>query len=514
MTLCYPFPMFRAFGIFLLTLAFEAAMLSWSSFPDPDAFYHAKASLLAWEHGPLLTFPWLDLTTLGSSFADHHFLFHAIEAPLVVLFGLANGARVTAILLAALFITIAHALMRWLGIRYAWAWTFLLAISSPLLTRLLLAKATPLALIWFVLGLAAAWKRRPGIVFAAMALFTLSHGGWPILLGSILLLAIGEMIFQRVVEGGRITMRPYGETIAAIVGAVFGLILHPNFPDVLSFLWIQTVKIGLGTPFDKVILGMEWLPVTPGWFVAGIAPWLIALGLGLFGLLVARREADRKSMAATIAFALPVAILVALTLKSRRSVEYLIPALALWIPWIWNMVDVKRLRSVIAESFPRRFHGIVSVFLLAALLGLVTKNIADAYGGLHSNRYPDAVFRDAMSAISSRAAPDDRVFHSDWDEFPVLFSLDDRLRYVAGLDPTFLYEASSSLSDAYREVTWGSASASPDAVWDLVHGRLHARFIFVDRRDHAQLFETVLHDPRYALLYRDEESASFGVSPL
>jgi hypothetical protein len=504
--------MFRGFGVFLLMAAFSALLLSWSSFPDPDAFYHAKASLLVWQHGPLLTFPWLDLTTLGSSFADHHFLFHAIEAPFVALFGLVNGARVTAVLLVALFIVTAYASFRWLDIHYAWAWTFLLAISSPLLTRLLLAKATPLALIWFVLGLAAAWKRRPGIVFAAMALFTLSHGGWPILLGSIFLLAIGEMIFQRVVEGKRWSCS-YKETIAAIVGVAFGLVLHPNFPDVLSFLWIQTIKIGLGTPFDKVILGMEWLPVTPGWFVAGIAPWLIALGLGLVGLLVAsHREHDRRSMSATIAFALPVAVLVALTLKSRRSVEYLIPALALWIPWIWNMVDVKRLRVVIAESFPRHFHGLVATLLLAALLGLGTKNITDAYGGLHTNRYPDAVFRDAMNAISSRATPRDRVFHSDWDEFPVLFSLDDRLRYVAGLDPTFLYEASSSLSDAYREVTWGSASASPDAVWDLVHRRLHARFIFIDRRDHTQLFETILHDPRYALLYRDDASASFEVS--
>lgn len=218
-------------------------------------------------------------------------------------------------------------------------------------------------------------------------------------------------------------------------------------------------------------------------------------------------------MAAAIAFALPVAVLVALTFKSRRNVEYLVPALALWIPWIWSMIDVAAFRRTFSRGSSALKRNIVPAILAIAMIAAIGKSVGSAFTALHADGHPDAQWRAEMAAVSARANPGDRVFHSDWDEFPILFNIDDRLRYVAGLDPTFLYEASSTLSDAYRDVTWGFASATKDQAWDLIRGRMDARFVFVDKRDHAPFLDLIKSDERYIPLIETDDAAAFEVNP-
>lgn len=153
--------------------------------------------------------------------------------------------------------------------------------------------------------------------------------------------------------------------------------------------------------------------------------------------------------------------------------------------------------------------GLLSVLLL----GVLMKGVWDARTALRLTASTDDVFREAMAPISAAAHPGDRVFHSDWDEFPMLFNIDDRLRYVSGLDPTFLYEASSSLSNAYRDVTWKTASATQAEAWSLIHDRLDAKFILVAKSDHAAVADLLETDPRYHRLAETDDAVSFSVQP-
>ncbi len=501
-------------AIFLGAVAWCSALISWHSFADPDAFYHAKMALLIWQHGPVRSFPWLDLTTLGTAFADQHFLFHVIESPFVVMFGMANGARVTAILLASLFIAMSYVCLRWMKIRYAEWWTLLIALTGPLLVRMLLGKATPWAITLFVVGLVATWKRKPWIVFLVALVFALSHDGWVFLIGSMGLLAMGEVVFDIVVEEKKIVASmcssPWREILVAMGGVVLGTLIHPNFPQNLSLFWIQVIQIGLGTPYAHVVLGSEWLPMSGLELLGGLAPWSIALMLGLLGFAFARKKPfEIKNAKAVVAFALPVAALVALTLKSRRNVEYLVPTLLLWIPWIWMLMEPRQLFEVMRESFAPRWRTVVVGFVGVALAAMLAKSAWDARVALHRDVYPDDVYRAAMAPVVAKAHPGDRVFHSDWDEFPMLFSIDDRLRYVAGLDPTFLYEASSTLSDAYRNVTWGVTTTTKEQAWSLIHDQLRARFVFIDPRDHPALLGVIKGDERYIPLEETPEGVTF-----
>ncbi|QQR60463.1 hypothetical protein IPH19_03550 [Candidatus Uhrbacteria bacterium] len=77
---------------FFLGSAWFSLFQIWGSFPDPDAFYHAKIASLMLERGPLLSFPWLDLTVLHSGFNDQHLLFHYFLMPFVKWLGFCRGA--------------------------------------------------------------------------------------------------------------------------------------------------------------------------------------------------------------------------------------------------------------------------------------------------------------------------------------------------------------------------------------------------------------------------------------
>ena len=163
------------------------------------------------------------------------------------------------------------------------------------------------------------------------------------------------------------------------------------------------------------------------------------------------------------------------------------------------------------QVFSARRRRAMAFVVSIGVIGALGRSLLKTYASLHPPLYADDVYQDVMTPIMNLAHPGERVFHSDWDEFPILFRLDDRLKYVAGLDPTFLYEASSTLSDAYREVTWGRVPPTPDQVWELVHGRLQARFLFIAKTDHRALFEVVRADGRYRLLAESSEAATFVV---
>lgn len=505
----------KILGVFALSLLWSSLLISWVNFADPDGFYHIKMASIIWTSGVPVTFPSLDLTVLGDPFVDLHFLFHAIEAPFVATFGWALGMRAVSVLLASIFLTSSYACLRALKIRWAGAWAVVLAMTQTLLIRLLLGKASPLALTLFLVGLTSAWKRRPFITMLATLLFALSHGGWLFLMGSVCLLAFGEFLHRVIAEDEKFwpAVRASGwrEALFSIAGAMIGLVIHPHFPANLKFLWLQVVKIGLSTPFEHVMLGNEWLPTNVMDLISSFAPWLVLLLAGLFALAFAGyQEFKRQHTRAVIAFALPVACLIALTFRSRRNAEYLAPVLALWIPMIWMLVDPLKLRQTLREIFP--VHNTkIAIAVGAVLLFSLLNGGASAYRSLHSDYLPDDIYQREMAPISERAKPGDRVFHSDWDEYPILFNLDARLKYIVGLDPTYLYASTSTLSDLYRELTWGSTTPTQEQAWNFIRERTESRFVFIDAREHSKLLSIIEGDPRYTQLIKTEMASAFEI---
>lgn len=508
----------RALAIFAVSAAWFALFIPWNGFADPDAFYHAKASWLVWQHGPIMAAPWLDLTLLGEHFADLHFFFHVIVAPFTAVFGMFNGLRFATVGLSALFVASFFLCVRWLRLRWPLIWAGVLLLSGGLVFRLLLGKATPLALIWFVFGLASAWKRQPWLVALAAFGFALSHGGWPYLACAIPLLWIGDALYSKLVENKPLT-RSFSrslwlESAAGFLGGCIGLLVHPNYPGIMRMAWTQIVTIGLSTPFQHVNLGNEWLPTDLPTFLSFIALFLIIALLGLAGLLFAAvRPLDHQRARFFSAMTWVLAAFVALTLKSQRNVEYLVPVFVLWCAGLWSLVDLQRFHE---KSFPlskRELRGWILPVVSVCLAAVIGKQMISTWQKMNPPRFSDSTYQATMAEITDRATTSERVFHTSWDEFPMLFAADDRLRYISGLDPTFLYVASSTLSDAVQDVTITTSSTTMDDIWTLVHDRVRARFIFVSKEHHQNFLDIVRKDTRFVQIADHPDSAAFMVAP-
>jgi hypothetical protein len=498
--------------------------MPWDKLPDPDAFYHAAMAKLTWESGPVTSYPWLDMTTLGTHFADQHFLFHVIQSPFVHFLGLTQGSRISSLLFAILSLIGIAIIFYKLRLRPYWLWPLLLALSNPFSTRMVLGKASPLVILLWLVGLTSALVGEKGgfsLVFLASLLFTLTHGGWIILPGSILILILGQIIYFKAIENKKliesIRSANWIFLVTSAIGVFTGLLLHPGRSELLSLLWIQVVKIGIVTPQNILPMGIEWEAAAPGTLLAMTSVFGIILLLIIPGLMFARKNLSFDKggrgdlgIKLIISWSLLIAVLIALTLKSSRFSEYLQPALAIWAASLAQLVDWKKLKEWLQMGEGKISKNILPAVIFIAALVVLLNGTMNGYRALHDKpEFKDDQYLTATNAISNQAKPGDRVFHSQWDEFPVLFARDQRLKYIAGLDPNFFYEATSTLALDYFDLSFHAASTTRDQAWELIHDRLGAKYALVDTIRWPDLAKLLNSDPRFEKIGQGEGGAGY-----
>jgi len=486
---------------FLLGSAWFSLFQIWGAFPDPDAFFHAKFSGWMFEHGLPLSFPWLDLTALHPGFHDQHLLFHVFLLPFVKLFGTLPGAQIAAVVLGGVFAVVAMFVFERLSMKPAWFWTAVLVALPPMMMRLSLGKASPLAIGLFLLGIDALVKRRPFWAFIVGIIYALTHGGWSVLLGAQVVLIAGSWIYSRFIDG-KIERIELGVLFATAGGCLLGTFAHPHFPDNLSYLWVQIFQIGVATPIGRVFMGSEWYPYRP----LELAVHFSLIGflgcLLIVGFVVARKaELGRLQARLSIGLGLLAAILVAMTFKSARFVEYLAPVVVLWMASLFSQIDVGKLVDALRKRF--RFAPHVLVVLMIFIVG---KGAFAARASLEGSAKPFERFGKAMEVVSQEVKNGERLFHSDWSQFPLLWSKNDRIRYVAGLDPVFLLQKNPEVSDAYTALTIG---ANTSTAYETIRELFGANIAFVERPRAQKLEEILRKDERFLLIYEDEEVAVF-----
>jgi hypothetical protein len=459
---------------------------------------------------------------IGPAFVDQHYLFHLLLAPFIAAFGMLAGTQLAAIFFGAAFYVILFFVLRRLGVTWPWLWLLLALVSPPLLLRLSLAKASPFAVSLFLLGLWVALEamRKSGRGWLAAAsigfLLSLTHSSWTLLVGCQMLIVLGDALSHHVLSNlawREAVKRPaWIVPLATLAGGLLGTLLHPDFPANVRFLWTLVVSIGLGTPFHRVTLGNEWLSLTPVEFIGsyGLLP-VVGLVL-LFGFLFARRrDWKTEEVRRILALLLPTALLAWLTLKSRRFGEYFVPTLLVWSALFFGLVDPRALVREFVEAV-RKLVGRWTRFALALILVLLaarlTSDLTWLWREMRVSWHAFGEFAPAMQTIAREAEPGDRVFHSDWDLFPQLFALDDRLRYISGLDPTLLLLADPALSDLYQDIALGRVTST---AYESIRDRFGARFVLLEREGHEEFEKTLEGDTRFRLLYDDEKVKVYRV---
>jgi len=563
--------------IFLaLIIAFAgwfSLLIPWNLIPDPDAFYHITMALRTWRFGPVLSFSWLDLTSLGAHFADQHFLFHILQIPFLWFFNPLTASRISSISFAVLALTGITFIFYCLRLSPFWLWPLLLAASQPFATRMVQGKASPLVILIWLIGLVAALylitqpktvydvkeqslrgvRRRENlaiklylILFLSGLLFALTHGGWIILLLSVALLLAGNLLSDISLKNfsfyhGLKNIR-WHILITPLLGIITGILLHPGRKELLTLLWVQVFKVAIAAP-STVYLGMEWSGASLTDSIAIFSVFGVILILVIPGLIIARRDRINLTlgneslitqlpnsiraeplgganfqiptitlMSQIVIWGILVSALFALSLKAVRFAEYFQPALAIWTAMLAQLVDWKKLLKELSVGSTRFMPYLIKIMLFIVFFSVIFNSGWTAFTSLHNaGKFFDYQYQIPMQAIIQKAQPGDRVYHVAWDEFPILFYYNQNLKYVSGLDPTFLYEASSTLSDNYSSLMMRPASSTRAQVWSFIHDQIHASYIVLDTSRWNKLAALIATDPRYQKIAEGNGGAAFKV---
>jgi hypothetical protein len=96
----------------------------------------------------------------------------------------------------------------------------------------------------------------------------------------------------------------------------------------------------------------------------------------------------------------------------------------------------------------------------------------------------------------------ERIFNCNWDDFPKLFFLDTKHRYVYGLDPNYLYSENPELYKLLQDITNGKV----DDAAPLIRDRFGSRYIFADAKENEDMYAKLLDSGWVDMVYEDDEA--------
>ncbi|MBC7876801.1 MAG: hypothetical protein H7Y59_06470 [Anaerolineales bacterium] len=462
--------------------------------PDNDGFYHIKLAWLMRTESLKPDFPWLPLSILNQDeFYDHHFLFHVVLIPFT--FGdLRLGAKWAAVTFSALSFLSVWYLFHRQKIPASALWALaLLGISDAFLYRMSITRAQSLSLA--VLALALAWildgKHKHLVVLSF--LYVWMYDAFPLILAIAGLHFLAVLLMER-----RLEFRPI---LWVGIGIVSGLIINPYFPNNLIFTYHHLLPKLLDA--TSVSVGNEWFPYDTGQLLKNSLPALIAFVSGALALGLAGRKMDLRTTTTFL-----IALLFGFMLfKARRFVEYFPPFALIFSAFAWAPLFNRKRQP--AESNSNFFSGLrpnlhIIILAVAVFAGIIRSIPATQIRMAQSKPYD--LYQDASAWLVQNTPAGERVFQTDWDDFPRLFFYNTHNTYLVGLDPTYLQLYDSDLYDVWVKITRGEVEQPSQIIWT----RFSARYVHTDL-DHKNFLRQAANDPGLIEVYRDGQAVIFEV---
>lgn len=281
-----------------------------------DCFYHVKMAALFPQIGFDDQFPWLSQTIFNDRFVSHHYGFHALLSPFVLLSQRLTGDYIPGArwFMAVSFGLVLMIFMRLLigeGVRYRWLFlALLLMLPADFYIRHANVRAIDLSLIFLLIGTHFILRGRYLLLSVAIVMYT--H----VYLGSFFLPVIAGLHFLCGLFAAPKLKPDWRLVIFTVIGAVVGITTHPYFPENIDFLRTQVFGSGL-TP--EVPVGREWRAYEDVWrFVNLVA---VPLTIQTAAVILRARFGRRLSRNEWTMLAVSLFFFV-LTLKARRFIEY------------------------------------------------------------------------------------------------------------------------------------------------------------------------------------------------
>jgi len=494
-----------------LATAFQAL----PTFPDPDSFYHAKISMMIPQEGVLRSFPWLQASVLKDSYIDQHYLYHVFLIPFVYLFDPLVGAKFANVILTTALIVLFYWMLRRYQVKFAFLYTFILMVTMPFMFRVNLIKAPAVSIIFLLVGIHLIFQYRYLLLFVLSFFYVWAYGGFILIIIFAGLYALVSIVYDWlrglshrpffVIMGHSREVRLFFISVAGIVS---GLIINPYFPKNLVFYWNQLVKIGIVNYQSIISVGNEWYPYKFADLTAGTAVVTIVLLIALYLFIAHYKRISKKSITLFLIFI----FFFAFTLKSRRYVEYYIPFAILFEAFAINQLAGRYSWHTVGEAIKRFYSNnrivatILGVYFLITFPALIGKDFQSTYRDFQ-NGIPLNRFEAVAERLQEESEPGDIVFHSSWDEFPILFYYNSSNYYIAGLDPTFTYEYDQALYHKMVDITIGTQT---DNLYEDIQGEFGASYVLVEI-SHEAMERNIEQDGGFQEIYRDTDAILYKV---
>ncbi len=470
------------FAVFALGMAF--IQFATPDLPDNDGFYHIRLAEIMREESLKPMFNWLPLSILNArDFYDHHFLYHVALIPFT--FGdLRIGAKWSAVIFASLAFLSIWFLFDRQKIPYAWLWALaLLGISDAFLYRMSVTRAQSLSLAVLAVGCIWLLEGKHKHLALLSFLYVWMYNAFPLILALAMLHFLAVAMIER-----RFEFRPM---IFIGIGIVAGLVINPYFPQNVIFSYHHMLpKL---TDATSVRVGNEWFPYETKQLLENSLPALIAFASGIFALGLSGRKMDVRT-----AFALLATLLFGLMLfQARRFVEYfppfaLIYAAFAWAPFLSNPAGSSSNR--LAQSL----LGVAVVFSLAVSVPRARDAI--------ENSKPYDLYAGASAWLAENTTAGERVFQTDWDDFPRLFYYNTHNTYLIGLDPTYMQLYDPALYALWVEITRGNVESPSQIILE----KFGSHFVHTDLK-HGGFLRAAKLDEGMKEVYRDDQAVLFEV---
>lgn len=519
-------PIVGAAVVFLIFAGYFAYVSAMPTFADPDTWYHLKITRMMINTGPVMDFPWLTQTSLGETFVDHHLLYHYALYPFILFFGDMIGAKIATIFFAGLLISTIYYILRKEGIQYSWMFLLLAASNLDFIFRILLTKASALAVLMLLIGVYATLRHRWVWLFLINIAYVSLHGGFILLpFATAVYILCSSFIDVIIANPVPLKLRPYGQVVkkffktcftgtnaililATVLGIIVGILLNPYHLKLFPFLQQQLWEIGVQNKSTIIKVGNEWYPVP---FMDFIKRHFVIVYAFILSSIVFFAEVKKVTKRELYFFVLSLVFLI-LTIRFRRFAEYFVPFAAIFVGFV-----VYQLKSQIQHLYNHLRAQALSVqymlkcMLLAALAIFIMIDVRvgmDLYSSSKNSR--DFNYMKGIATwLKNSVDPQTVVFHTDWSDFPGLFYFDDQHYYITGLDPTFMYDYNGEQYRLYEDIVRGIKT---DNLKETIRDKFNSSIIVLNHN--AKLFDQNLrNNPDFIRTYQDQDGIIYIVNP-
>jgi hypothetical protein len=474
----------------VLALVGSVVVLAGLQFATPnlignDSYFHIRYAAVIREAGVRgfpPPFPWLPLTILAPDrYADHHMLFHLWLVPFT-LGDLRLGAKLAGLAGAAAFVAAFVWFLRRQGVGLvALAVLALGAASADLLFRLNMTRVQALSLVCLLAGFHCALTDRRLALALVACVYAWLYDGFPLLF-----LPVAATVAAIWICDGRLRL---GILVAASAGVLAGVVCSPYFPEYFRFVVHHFGDKLL--PGEPLRVGSEWFPYDPAELLANALPSMIYVAFGATVLAERGLRRDARTLAAFMV----TLVFLALTLRSKRFIEYFAPTATVF-------VALAAWRRIAAWPRARR------LVLAAALAAVAAGNVGGVGWTLvrKGDRTPQDRYAAAARYVARTAPPGAMLCSTDWDDFPWLYFHDIESTYLVGLDPTYL-------RDRFRDAYWHWVDVGDGRVAEpsrVLGGELPCAYVVSDR-DHAAFVDRAAHDPGLEQVLADDRMVLYRV---